>query len=102
MTLRRYSAAKVSTTQKFSASANNFRTIVRRRVSVNILAAGEPPPSPPPSVYLWAWGNNSNGNLGDGTTTNRYSPVQIGALITWSKISAGINHSMSIKTDGTL
>jgi alpha-tubulin suppressor-like RCC1 family protein len=52
---------------------------------------------------LWAWGvQNSYGELGDNTTTNRSSPVQIGTLSNWSQISAGIDHMVSLKTDGTL
>lgn len=50
---------------------------------------------------LWAWGNNENGRLGDGTTINRHSPVQIGTS-TWKDIAAGNYHSIGIKTDGTL
>ena len=51
---------------------------------------------------LWAWGNNENGRLGDGTTTNRSSPVQIGALSDWAKIKGGNRHVLAIKTNGTL
>jgi alpha-tubulin suppressor-like RCC1 family protein len=51
---------------------------------------------------LYAWGENSSRQLGDGTNANRSSPVQIGALTTWSKISAGGTHSLAIKRDGTL
>ena len=52
--------------------------------------------------YLWTWGVNSASQLGDGTVINRSSPVQIGGLATWSKISGGNNHSMALKTDGTM
>ena len=52
--------------------------------------------------YLWLWGQNSYGQLGDSTIVDKSSPVQIGALTTWSKIAAGSNHSMAIKTDGTM
>jgi alpha-tubulin suppressor-like RCC1 family protein len=51
---------------------------------------------------LWAWGYNISGRLGDGTTTNKSSPVQIGALTNWSSVSAGSRGGLSIKTDGTL
>ena len=100
MTLRKYSAAKVSTTQKFSASANNFRAVARQKVSVNILVAGEPPPPPP--VYMWGWGAGGFGQLGLGNTTSYSSPKQIGSLTTWSKIDLMSFSSIAIKTDGTV
>jgi len=52
--------------------------------------------------YLYSWGLNNNGMLGLGNTTNYSSPKQVGALTTWSKISGCLNHSVAIKTDGTL
>ena len=51
---------------------------------------------------LWAWGNNAKGQLGDGTVQYRSSPVQVGALTTWSKVSCGTYHTIAVKTDGTL
>ncbi|MBL0226588.1 MAG: hypothetical protein IPQ16_13755 [Geobacteraceae bacterium] len=52
---------------------------------------------------VWAWGDNSSGQLGDGTTTQRRSPVQVTALGSGNvAIAAGTYHSMAIKSDGTL
>ena len=45
---------------------------------------------------LWSWGYNNKGQLGDGTTINKSSPVQVGALTTWSSVSAGRLHSLAI------
>ena len=51
---------------------------------------------------LWAWGYNYYGQLGDGTNTNRNTPVQIGTATNWASISAGFYYSLAIKNDGTL
>jgi len=52
---------------------------------------------------LWAWGKNNYGQIGDGTTTARSSPVQIGALTTWRYVSAGASeHVIAITTSGTM
>src|SRR3989344_376578 len=51
---------------------------------------------------LWAWGYNGYGKLGLGNTSNRSSPVQVGALATWTAAVGGDSHSMAIKSDGTL
>lgn len=51
---------------------------------------------------LWAWGNNENGQLGDGTTVSKNVPTQIGTATDWAKISCGSNHAVAIKNNGTL
>ena len=49
---------------------------------------------------VWAWGYNSNGQLGDGTTANRSTPLRIGALSSVIDVAAGEMHSLALKQDG--
>ena len=49
---------------------------------------------------LWGWGANWAGQLGDGPTTSRTSPVKI--LDGVKQVSAGGNSTMAILNDGTL
>jgi alpha-tubulin suppressor-like RCC1 family protein len=51
---------------------------------------------------LWAWGSNNYGQIGDNTSTNRSSPVQIGTLTTWATVSNGGYSALAVKNDGTL
>jgi alpha-tubulin suppressor-like RCC1 family protein len=52
---------------------------------------------------LWTWGQNVEGRLADGTTTNRSSPgTTAGGGTNWCFINSSTRHSVAIKTDGTL
>jgi alpha-tubulin suppressor-like RCC1 family protein len=49
----------------------------------------------------YGWGNNSFGQLADGTSTSRLSPVTVvGGITTWSQIEAGDNHSLGVISTG--
>ena len=50
----------------------------------------------------WAWGDNDNGQLGDGTTDQRLTPVQVDTSELFVSISAGGFHSLALKADGTV
>ena len=52
---------------------------------------------------LWTWGSGASGRLGHNSTNNRSSPVQtISGGTNWRTVSAGLGHTSSTKTDGTL
>lgn len=51
---------------------------------------------------LWAWGYNSSGQLGDGSTTTRFEPVKIGTATDWRTVSSFEYHNLALKTDGSL
>ena len=48
------------------------------------------------------WGLNGNGQLGDGTTTDRSTPVQVSGITTATQVSLGYTHSCAILQDGTI
>jgi len=52
---------------------------------------------------LWAWGDNSKGEVGLGDTKDLYlKPTQIGKDTDWEQVSAGFFYSLALKKDGTL
>ncbi|HYE85337.1 MAG TPA: chitobiase/beta-hexosaminidase C-terminal domain-containing protein, partial [Vicinamibacterales bacterium] len=50
---------------------------------------------------VWAWGENGNGQLGDGGTGDRKSPYQVPGLSNIVAVAAGRSHSMALTGDGT-
>ncbi len=57
---------------------------------------------------VWAWGRNAEGQLGDGTTTERLTPVQVKSsdgILPFTgvrKILTGMDHTIALKNDGTV
>ena len=51
---------------------------------------------------VWGWGRNIYGELGDGTSTSRFTAVQAVGLSNITAIAAGSDNSLALRSDGTL
>jgi hypothetical protein len=53
---------------------------------------------------LWAWGYAANGNLGNANILqSRSTPITtLSTGLTWASVTCGSNHTVALKTDGTL
>jgi alpha-tubulin suppressor-like RCC1 family protein len=51
---------------------------------------------------MWGWGSNYLGQVGDGTTIARTSPVQVGTATNWHGMNSGDSHTIAIQSNGTL
>jgi alpha-tubulin suppressor-like RCC1 family protein len=49
-----------------------------------------------------AWGDNHAGQLGDGTVDRHLIPTAIPSLANITKVSAGMAHSLALRSDGTV
>jgi alpha-tubulin suppressor-like RCC1 family protein len=48
----------------------------------------------------YCWGNNSIGGLGDGTTTERLTPVRVAGGVSFAAVSEGIGHTCAVTAAG--
>jgi alpha-tubulin suppressor-like RCC1 family protein len=48
----------------------------------------------------YCWGDNTDGQLGDGTTTGSSTPVSVSGGLTFAQVSAGGDHSCGVTTGG--
>jgi len=51
---------------------------------------------------VWTWGHNAWGQLGDGSMTDRTTPVQVNDLTDVIAVAAGRTMTMALKSDGTV
>ena len=50
---------------------------------------------------VYSWGDNTYGQLGNGTTTNSLTPIMVN-IDNVMDIAAGDRHSIALKNDGTV
>jgi alpha-tubulin suppressor-like RCC1 family protein len=55
-----------------------------------------------PNATVRCWGDNTYGQLGDGTTTRRLTPVTVPGLSDVVEVTAGGFHTCARRTDGTV
>src|SRR6266566_750235 len=48
----------------------------------------------------YCWGYNGFGQLGDGTTTDRWTPVRVAGGVSFAAVSTGIGHTCGVTTAG--
>lgn len=48
----------------------------------------------------YCWGDNANGQLGDGTRVSRRAPVRVTGGLTFAKVSTGATHTCGVTTSG--
>jgi len=51
---------------------------------------------------VWTWGNNADGELGDGTNQSSHDPVQVAHLSNVQAIAAGPAYTVALRSDGTV
>jgi alpha-tubulin suppressor-like RCC1 family protein len=51
---------------------------------------------------LWAWGDNSYGQLGNGTTTASSSPILVPGLTGVTQVAAGGYYTLALRSDGSV
>ncbi len=52
--------------------------------------------------HVLCWGDNTMGQLGDGTTTDRTGPVKVQGLDSVTAVRAGFFHTCALRTDGSV
>lgn len=55
-----------------------------------------------PNGSVLTWGDNSSGQLGDGTTTNRLTPTLVRGVTNVKAIAAGASHTVALMNDGSV
>ena len=89
-----------------SALAGLFRSTLRVAASssssTTISTSGGDSLALKPDGTVWAWGYGGYGSLGDGSTADSATPVQVSGLGGVVAVSMGVGHALAVKSDGSV
>jgi alpha-tubulin suppressor-like RCC1 family protein len=90
----------------FPAVARELPGTVKLKIAPNRLslssAGGDSSCTVKGDYTMWCWGDNYEGQLGQGNRTNQLKPVQMGGGRYWADVSVGGSHMCGIRTGGGL
>lgn len=69
---------------------------------ISIAAGGEHSAAINSAGELWAWGNNTNGELGHAGASTDVATKEASAATNWASVACGDLHTIAIKTTGTI
>lgn len=92
--------AVIAATLALSAPAASADVPIKCAPTLPLSTGGSHSLSVAPSGALYAWGSNYFGTLGDGTTTDRKSPVLVSGIGGVVAVAAGGGHSLAVTEEG--
>jgi len=96
-----HGAADSSLTTTPGAVAFKLGSVAQATAGANHTVAIVPQGAASGPAYVW--GDNTWGQIGDGTQAGpKSTPVSLGASFQWKSVAAGGSHTLAIKSDGTL
>lgn len=75
-------------------------SVVGNHSFISIVGGGDHTAALKANGEVWTWGNNTQGQLGDLTTTHKSSPISVVGGHAFVAISIGADHSIGLKTNG--
>ncbi|MDO8264298.1 MAG: hypothetical protein Q7T21_13905 [Gallionella sp.] len=92
----------ISTTTAVAAGSARTCAIISQQIDSGVCPLGGPCPYYTYADTVKCWGDNDQGQLGNGTTTASLTPVNVSGITTAAAITGGYNHTCALLSGGSV